>query len=140
MGRWPTDHDFGALVVDRDRNIVSAPSVLLALGIDDSSAGHDLASITDRIAQHDGRPVWLLGTDTIPEQPGHDSAMHATVVRTFALSPTATRGTPGTISRTVEVQVERSGDPSIAHVLIALIAQDSTDEQATQDCRSGLAL
>ena len=81
------------LAAGPDGNILSVEVPQPELGIDDRLLGTDIGELCSTISAADGRPIWIFDIDV----------SEARTVRTFGLSTTAQRGTPGTILRVVEL-------------------------------------
>jgi MoaA/NifB/PqqE/SkfB family radical SAM enzyme len=91
LERWG-DGDVAIIEVGSDGRIVAVPEPMARLGIDERLLGAPLGAIVEELHRADGRPIWSLDRELGDEA----------LVRTLGISATATRGTPGTMVRTVE--------------------------------------
>lgn len=111
LASWAQGGAVGHLVCELDGQIVAVVARHPRLNLGTQLVGEHINDVLTHISSVDGRPLWVLDIDH-QRTSGIDGTDRT--VRTFGLTATAQRGTPGTIVRTVELRV---GDRS--HILIA---------------------
>lgn len=102
---WSTDHIVTRITISPNGTIAAVDAPQPHRGLDIRIVGKPSSEIVDSISRADGRPLWWIDEGTLTAANGERLA-----VRTFALSETASRGTPGTIVRTLEFPGARTAD------------------------------
>lgn len=102
LSRWSAGGVPGEAVLD-DGIVTAIVHPLAAVGFDERLVGKPLGEWLAAARAADGRPLWLLDTDDNVRVVGNGDGNARVGVRVFGLSPTATRNTPGTMVRLVDI-------------------------------------